>query len=390
MRGTRRLGDICEVRWGDTTKTKASYVPEGHPAYSASGRDGFLPHFDHEGPGVVLSAIGAQCGKTWFADGKWSCIKNTIYLKARSPDLSPRYLFYATSDPQVWPKRGAAQPFISQGDAQDVQIPLPSVPLQLRIAGILSAYDDLIENCERRIRVLDEMARALYREWFVLFRYPGHEKVPLVGSDLDKIPQGWERMSFAQAAVFENGDRGKNYPSGSDFVDAGIPFINAGHLVDGAVDLANMNYIVDEKFGQLRGGKIRKGDLLFCLRGSPGRTARTAGLRRGAIASSLAIVRPTERANEAFLFCTLAGEPGQRMATELNNGAAQPNVSVGSVQKYPLLLPPMDLLSAFARSIEPLWGNTEILRNQLSNLRRTRDLLLPRLLSGELNVETPA
>src|SRR5262245_46846900 len=109
-----RLGDICEVRWGDTSKTKAAYTPEGFVAYSASGPDGVMPHYDHEGPGVVLSAIGAQCGRTWFATGKWSCIKNTIFIKPKARGIDARFLFYVTSSPDLWPKRGAAQPFISQ------------------------------------------------------------------------------------------------------------------------------------------------------------------------------------------------------------------------------------------------------------------------------------
>ena len=278
-------------------------------------------------------------------------------------------------------------PHINLDILRNFEIELPPLNLQHRIASILSAYDDLIENNQRRIRILEDMARSLYREWFVKFRFPGHEKVRMVRSPLGDIPEGWEHTTFAQAAVFENGDRGSNYPSGSDFVDEGIPFINAGHLVDGAVDPSNMNYILAEKFGQLRSGKIREGDLLYCLRGSPGRIARTAGILRGAIASSLVIIRPSEHTNEEFLYYTLAGEVGKRMATELDNGVAQPNVSVGSVQKYPLLLPPIDLLREFATLIEPIWRHLAILRGQLSNLRKQRDLLLPRLMSGQIDME---
>ena len=319
--------------------------------------------------------------------------QNAVCIRSASPNVDQKWLGYLGRSEGfrnyiIGCARGSAsQVRMAIGLLKKMPLDLPPLPEQQRIAGILSAYDELIENSQRRIKILEAMARGLYREWFVLFRYPGHENHPHMASTLGDIPQGWERTVFAQAAVFENGDRGKNYPSGSDFVEEGIPFINAGHLVDGAVDLAGMNYILDEKFRQLRGGKIRKGDLLFCLRGSPGRTARTAGLCHGAIASSLVIIRPTERANEAFLYYTLAGEVGKRMAAELNNGAAQPNVAVGSVQKYPLLLPCMRLLNEFAKSIEQIWKHVGILRDQVSNLRRTRDLLMPRLLSGQISVD---
>jgi len=268
-----------------------------------------------------------------------------------------------------------------------VEVDIPPLPVQRRIAGILSAYDDLIENSRRRIKILETMARALYREWFVQFRFPGHENHPRVASPLGETPEGWEAATFSQAANFENGDRGKNYPNGSDFVGDGIPFINAGHLVDGSVNLFDMNYIDETKFGQLRSGKIRNGDILFCLRGSLGRTARTAILSVGAIASSLVIIRPTKRTNETFLFYTLTDEIGKQMVAELNNGAAQPNVSVGSIQNYPLLLPPKNLLLDLERSIDPIWRQMELLRSRLSNFRKQRDLLLPRLLSGQIEVD---
>jgi type I restriction enzyme S subunit len=323
-----------------------------------------------------------------------SLTENAVKLVNLREDIDARFLAFALLAPEAQNQMkqsaaGAAQPKLGIYKVNEIRVAVPPLPVQQRIAGILSAYDELIDNSQRRIKILESMARALYREWFVHFRFPGHEHHPRVASPLGEIPQGWGHTTFAQAAVFENGDRGKNYPSGSDFVAVGIPFINAGHLADGAVDPTGMNYILEEKFAQLRSGKIRKGDLLFCLRGSPGRTARTAGLCRGAIASSLVIIRPTERANEAFLYYTLSGEIGKRMASELDNGAAQPNVSVGSVQKYPLLLPPIGLLNDYAKLIEPIWRHTEILRDQLSNLMKQRDLLLRRLLSGLIDVESP-
>jgi type I restriction enzyme S subunit len=87
---------------------------------------------------------------------------------------------------------GSAQQVFNTQTAAELEIPAPSLPVQRRIAGILSAYDELIENSQRRIRILESMARALYREWFVHFRFPGHESVPRVPSPLGEIPKGWE------------------------------------------------------------------------------------------------------------------------------------------------------------------------------------------------------
>ncbi len=120
------LGEIADLTWGDTNTTKKSYVPFGYPAFSASGRDGFLPYHDFDRDGIVVSAIGAYAGKTWFAIGKWSCIKNTIRFCSINPEISNEYLYMATSGPDFWPLRGSAQPFISQTDARGLKVLFPS------------------------------------------------------------------------------------------------------------------------------------------------------------------------------------------------------------------------------------------------------------------------
>lgn len=120
-----KLGDVADIQWGDTSVTKASYVAEGFTAYSASGADGKLDYYDFDRKGIVLSAIGANCGKTWFAVGKWSCIKNTIRFWSSSNRVSTEYLYFITADENFWTKRGAAQPFISQGDARNTFIVCP-------------------------------------------------------------------------------------------------------------------------------------------------------------------------------------------------------------------------------------------------------------------------
>jgi type I restriction enzyme S subunit len=121
----RKLGEIADVRWGDTSTTKKSYVEAGYPAYSAAGKDGKLDHFDFDREGIVLSAIGANCGNTWYTKGRWSCIKNTMRLWATDHRIATKYLYLATLGQDFWPKRGAAQPFISQGDANEIPILVP-------------------------------------------------------------------------------------------------------------------------------------------------------------------------------------------------------------------------------------------------------------------------
>jgi len=141
------LGEITDLTWGDTNTTKKSYVPVGYPAFSASGQDGFLPHHDFDRDGIVISAIGAYAGKTWFAIGKWSCIKNTIRFWSIHPEISNEYLYMATSGAGFWPLRGSAQPFISQTDARGLKVLFPSGDIAKKFGEVTnSIFRQIAEN----------------------------------------------------------------------------------------------------------------------------------------------------------------------------------------------------------------------------------------------------
>jgi len=139
-----KLQDIADVNWGDTSVTKKSYVRQGYLAYSAKGPDGFLPYYDYSRTGVVLSAIGANSGRTWLAQGKWSCIKNTIRFWATDAEVSTEYLYYATLGEHHWPRRGSAQPFISQGDARNKNILKPNNALARLFGDIVQSFHEKI------------------------------------------------------------------------------------------------------------------------------------------------------------------------------------------------------------------------------------------------------
>jgi type I restriction enzyme, S subunit len=157
----RPLGELADLNWGDTTTTKASYVPRGFTAFSASGADGFLPRFDFEQTGVVVSAIGANAGATWFARGKWSCIKNTLRFWATAPGVSTEFLFFATYGREKWPQRGSAQPFISQGDARAMRVLIPKGNLAEGFGAIVRPWLAKIEANEQQSRVLATLRDTL-------------------------------------------------------------------------------------------------------------------------------------------------------------------------------------------------------------------------------------
>ena len=157
----KSLGEVADLTWGDTNTTKASYISDGFIAFSASGSDGYLPYFDFEKTGVVISAIGANAGVTWLAHGNWSCIKNTLRFWATSPDVSTEFLFFATYGREKWPQRGSAQPFISQGDARAMKVLVPTGALAESFGAVVRPWLATIEHNLNQSRTLATLRDTL-------------------------------------------------------------------------------------------------------------------------------------------------------------------------------------------------------------------------------------
>ncbi len=153
----------------------------------------------------------------------------------------------------------------------------------------------------------------------------------------------WPMVSLNRVAAFINGDRGKNYPSKGDFIENGIPFINAGNIAsDHSVDIGGLSYITEDHFHALNGGKVEKGDVIFCLRGSLGKFAIIHNDMNGAIASSLVIIRPNKLIELNYLKHYLSSVLCQREIKTYENGAAQPNLSAKDLKSFKIPLPPIE------------------------------------------------
>lgn len=186
------------------------------------------------------------------------------------------------------------------------------------------------------------------------------------------VAEGLPTARLGDAAVFMNGDRGKNYPSGDAFVPHGIPFVNAGHLVGGRIDWRGMDYITPERFELLRGARFLPGDVLFCLRGTLGKLARVeVGAPTGTIASSLAVVRARNNCDARFLYYVLSSPLGQGLAKELDNGSAQPNISVAALAEVEVPLPPLPSQRAIAAVLGALDDKIDINRRLNETLEET-------------------
>ena len=274
----------------------------------------------------------------------------------------------------------AGVPHINLDILRNFEVPLPPLPVQQRIAGILSAYDELIENSQRRIQILESMARALYREWFVNFRFPGHGDQPRVSSPLGEIPQGWAVKRLSDVADVNRAQiNARTAP-------AELKYIDISSVSPGQIDSIT-SYAFADAPGRAR-RIVRHGDVLWsCVRPNRRSHAQVMHPEANTIASTGFAVLTAKTVPFTFLYLATTTDDFVAYLTNNATGAAYPAVTAPTFEKADLLVPPVALLRRFGDATIPMAEEIHTLQRQIQNLRRTRDLLLPRLLSGQIDVE---
>jgi len=317
--------------------------------------------------------------------------QRVILLRARPGKVDPFFLFYALQSDfgQGELKARASGTTVSgikQSELRQVRVPIFPLRVQKRIANILSAYDELIENNQRRIKILEEMARSLYREWFVLFRFPGHDKVKMVPSSLGLIPQGWEVKhldevcgSIQDGDWIETKDQG-----GNDYRLLQISNIGVGEFVE----TGNYRFVTHETFDRLRCTEIKPDDILVARMPTPiGRAWRATEMPwRMITAVDVAIIRTTPQLLNSIFLAQAWNEQSnlQRIAGQAS-GTTRLRITRRELAALEFVVPPVTLQGRFEGFVRPKVTLATILRTKNENLRRTRDLLLPRLLSGQVS-----
>ena len=164
---TATLADVCQIVQGGRQKLSGNdFVAEGFPAYGAGGMNGHLPNYEFDRQAVILSSIGARCGKCFFVDGKWNSLANTQIILPDPKRVDARFLWFQLNDEARWPRSGSAQPFIKPSDVKGHRVVLPPLPEQRRIAAILDHADALRAKRRAALAQLDEMAQAIFVEMF--------------------------------------------------------------------------------------------------------------------------------------------------------------------------------------------------------------------------------
>jgi type I restriction enzyme S subunit len=306
--------------------------------------------------------------------------KSVAILKPDPSAVVPRYLFYHLKS--LMPRLvdlagGTAQKNLLLRDLRGFRVDLPPFPIQRKIVAILSAYDDLIENNNRRIGLLEDMAHRIYRQWFVDFRYPGHESVPLIESDLGPVPEGWSVRPLA-GVVDDVRDSVKAGPATVDRPYVPIDCIGARSLA-----------LVDCKPGFEAASSLltfNRGDILFgAMRPYFHKVALAPWT--GTTRTTCFVLRVPRASDYSFAVMTLFDERTIEYATSHSSGTTIPYARwKGSLAAKLVVVPDARVMAYFDAAIRPILDLLTDAGARLGNLRGTYDLLLPRLVSGEIDV----
>jgi type I restriction enzyme S subunit len=396
------LRDLCEsVRYGYTAKAQdeqigpkflriTDIVPDlvdwASVPYCEINPENIEKYKLQEGD-IVIARTGATTGYAkWVKDPPEAVFASYLVRLRIAGEHDSRFVgFVVESDTYkqfiMTNIGGAAQPNANAQILTSFPMLLPPLPIQRKIAAILSAYDDLIENNTRRIAVLEEMARLLYREWFVHFRFPGHEQVTMVDSELGPVPEGWEMVTVGD--LYRTSSGGTPSRKVNEYFGGSIDWVKTRELRD------SFTFETEEKITEL--GLQKSSAKLFpantVIMAMYGATIGMLGILASPAATNqacCAILEDTPSFGHSYAFLYLLENRNELI--NLGMGAAQQNISQRVIKNFKMLKPTTPILRRFNDSVDPIFDYIKVLQSQVANLRRTRDLLLPRLISGEVDV----
>ena len=328
---------------------------------------------------ILVSNIRPYFKKIWFSNREGGCSNDVLVFRAND-NIDSTFLYYVLSDDSFFDHmmssaNGTKMPRGNRKLIPSFEIPLPPLSTQHRIASILSRYDSLIENYQKQIKLLEEAAQRLYKEWFIDLRFPGHENTMIV----DGVPEGWEKKPVKSIIELQSGYAFKS----SAFMDDGIyKIVTIKNVKDGAFDGENVSKIASIPEKMPKHCILENGDILLSLTGNVGRVCIVNG--KNYLLNQR--VAKLKSAYKAYTYCLFRSRDMFIEVNNLANGAAQQNVSPIRIGEMKILIPEKKWLDDFERTVSNYILGIITLQSQIRFLTEVRDRLLPKLMSGEIAV----
>lgn len=374
-----RLGLLCK-RFSSGKGVSADLINEAgkYPVIGGNGLRGYTDTYNFDGECAVIGRQGAYCGNVQFFSGKGYMTEHAVVTQPNSAN-NAKYLTYKLSGLSLGRFSGqAAQPGLSVTKLARLRIEMPPKWYQDRVAGILSAYDNLIEVNNKRVKVLELMAENLYKEWFVRFRFPGHEKADFENG----IPKGWRRGRISEFYTTSSGGT-PSRELDEYYVDGTIPWIKTGELQDCLL------IDTEERITEVA---VKKSSAKFFPKDSV--LMAMYGVNIGMLAYSTMDATCNQAccvfrdkgniSTKHYLFQCLKSIRDYLLL--ISFGAAQQNLSQDLIKRVRIVMPDEETVIRFEQKIEPLYNEIKHLLKANACLIRQRDLLLPRLMSGKIEV----
>lgn len=342
---------------------------------------------------ILINSTGTgTLGRVSIFKGASDCVTvdgHVTILRAQK-SVSPVYLgyFLHSIEPLIENLgRGSTnQKELSTGDLKRIRIVLPDITTQNKVAEQLSVFDSMIDNNSGRIELLERATQELYKEWFVRFRFPGYETTKFENG----LPEGWGYVRFGKAIDIIDGDRGVNYPKQEEFYPEGdCLFLNAGNVTLKGFDFSACSYITKEKDSILRKGKLQHGDVVLTTRGTVGNVAfynETMTFSEMRINSGMVILRNLGVVSPEYIYTALRHEYLQKLMTLYASGSAQPQLPIKDMKRMKIIKADEKTMERFTEMSADIYNQISLLIMKNQTLTKQRDMLLPRLMSGKLEV----
>lgn len=354
----------------------ANLVEGIYPVVASTSIKAYHKESRVKGPGVVTGRSGSL-GTVQYVPGDYWPLNTALYVKDFKGNF-PKFVFYFLQQMHLESfNSGAGVPTLNQNHLHKLKIQIPKLTFQRKIATILSAYDELIENNQRRIALLEKMAEEIYREWFVRLRFPGHEKVKFVKG----MPDGWQPVPSNKVFnVLSGGTPNTDNPL---YWDGDIPFFTPRDAGENYYILKTEENLTPKGLDSCNSRLYKKDTIFITARGTVGKI----GLAYRDMAMNQSCYALTPREEGAVYFYFLSMKNAITYIKGVSKSGVFDNIIVDTFKVVPFFLPPQPLIAQFNEITTPIFRQLGMLLEANEQLVKMRDALLPRLISGKLSVE---